>query len=88
MGKVKVKLNLKGINEVMKSSQISAACEAAGQAVASAAGPDYGTHTGVMSYIAYCNVYPDSKEAAKENFEDNTILKAVSAVGLPLTKGG
>ena len=88
MGNVKVELNLKGINEVMKSSEILSACQAAGQAVAQAAGSDYGTESGTINYIAYCNVFPDSKEAAKENYEENTILKAVSAVGLPLTKGG
>lgn len=88
MGKVEVKLNLKGINEVMKSPEILSACEAAGQAVAMAAGADYGTKSGTINYIAYCNVFPESKEAAKENYEDNTILKAVSSVGLPLTKGG
>lgn len=86
MSKVQVKINLKGINEVMKSPEILSACEAAGSAVASAAGSDYATQSGLINYIAYCNVYPDSKEAAKENFEDNTILKAVSAVGLKLTK--
>ena len=86
MGKVEVKLNLKGINEVMKSPEILQAVEEAGEAVAQAAGPDYTTKSGLINYIAYCNVYPDSKDAAKENFEDNTILKAVSAVGLKLTK--
>lgn len=86
MGKVKVKLNLKGINEVMKSPEILSAVEAAGRAVADAAGSDYATRSGTINYIAYCNVYPDSKEAAKENFEDNTVLKAVSAAGLKLTK--
>ncbi len=88
MGEVKVKLNLQGINEVMKSPEIQSACEAAGQAVAMAAGVDYGTESGTINFIAYCNVFPNSKEAAKENFENNTILKAVSSVGLPLTKGG
>ena len=86
MGNVEVKLNLQGINEVMKSPEILSAVEAAGEAVAGYAGADYATRSGVINYIAYCNVYPDSKEAAKENFEDNTILKAVSAVGLKLTK--
>ena len=86
MGEVKVKLNLKGINEVMKSPQIVSACEAAGKAVASAAGGDYITESGTIRWIAYCDVKPGSKEAAKENYEENTILKAVSAVGLPLTK--
>lgn len=86
MGNVEVKLNLPGINEVMKSPEILSAVEAAGEAVASAAGADYATKSGLINYIAYCNVYPDSKEAAKENFEDNTVIKAVSAVGLKMTK--
>ena len=86
MGNVKVKLNLKGINEVMKSQEILSAVEAAGQAVANAAGPDYTTRSGLINYIAYCNVYPDSQKAAKENFDSNTVIKAVSAVGLKLTK--
>ena len=86
MGKVEVKLNLQGINEVMKSPEILSAVEAAGEAVAGYAGADYATRSGVINYIAYCNVYPDSKDAAKENFEDNTLLKAASAVGLKLTK--
>ena len=88
MGKVKVELNLKGINEVMKSPQIMAACEAAGRAVASAAGSEYGTSSGTIKYIAYCNVFPDSKKAAKDNHDNNTILKAVSSAGLSMRKGG
>lgn len=86
MGKVEVKLNLPGINEVMKSPEILSAVESAGEAVAGYAGADYATKSGTINWIAYCNVYPDSKEAAKENFEDNTLIKAVSAVGLKLTK--
>ena len=84
--KVEVKLNLQGINEVMKSPEIQSACEEAGRAVAQAAGSEYGTSSGTINYIAYCNVYPDSEDAAKENFEENSILKAVSAVGLKMTK--
>lgn len=86
MGNVVIKLNLPGINEVMKSPEILSAVEAAGQAVAGYAGADYAIKSGTINWIAYCNVYPDSKEAAQENFEDNTILKAASAVGLKLTK--
>ncbi len=86
MAKVDVKLNLQGINEVMKSPQIQSACEEAGRAVAGAAGSDYGTSSGTIRYIAYCNVFPDSPKAARENYNENTILKAVSAVGLRMTK--
>lgn len=83
---MEVKLNLKGINEVMKSPEILAACEAAGRAVANAAGTDYGTRSGLINYIAFCNVMPESREAKKSNFEENTLIKAVSAVGLKMTK--
>ena len=86
MGDVKVKLNLKGINEVMKSPEILAACEAAGRAVANAAGPDHGIQSGLLDYIAYCDVVAETKEAKRANYEDNVALKAVSAVGLKLTK--
>ena len=86
MGKVEVKLNLKGINEVMKSPEILSAVEAAGQAVASTAGADHGIRSGLLNYIAYCDVVAESKEARKANYEDNVALKAVSAVGLKMTK--
>lgn len=86
MGNVKVKLNLKGINEVMKSPEILSAVEAAGHVVANAAGTEYATKSGLINYIAYCNVYPDSKKAAKENSDNNTIIKAVGAAGLKMTK--
>lgn len=86
MAKVDVKLNLKGINEVMKSPEILAACEEAGRAVAQAAGSDYGINSGTWDYIAYCYVNPQTDEAYKEVYRENTLLKAVSAVGLKMTK--
>lgn len=88
MSKVEVKLNLKGINEVMKSGEIQSACENAARAVGTMSGIETDVQSGTINYIAYANVYPATKEAAKENFEDNTLLKAVSSVGLKLTKGG
>ena len=86
MGKVEVKLNLKGINEVMKSPEILQAVEEAGKAVAQAAGPDHDIESGLINWIAYCNVVATTKEARLANYNDNVALKAVSAVGLKLTK--
>lgn len=86
MSKIKVKLNLKGINEVMKSPEVRAACEEAARAVGSAAGIETEIQSGTINYIAYANVYPASKKAAKENYENNTLLKAASAAGLKMTK--
>lgn len=86
MSKVKVKLNLKGINEVMKSGEILAACEQAARGVGSMSGIDTEIQSGTINYIAYANVYPADKKAAKENYDNNSLLKAVSAAGLKVTK--
>lgn len=88
MAKVQFELNLPGLNELMKSPEMESILDAAGAAVASAAGPDYGHRVHQASFVAICNVYPDSKEAAKENYEENTLLKAIGTVGLPTTKSG
>lgn len=83
---VKFKLNLEGLNELMKSGEMQSALLEAGQAVAQAAGEDYAAEVHVANWIAISNVYPDSKKAAHENYEDNTLLKAVGAVGLRQSK--
>ena len=41
------------------------------------AGSDYAHRTHVASFVAISNVYPDSKEAAKDNYKNNTLLKAM-----------
>lgn len=86
MADVKFELNLKGLNELMKSSEMESALLEAGEAVASAAGADYGASVHQASFVAICNVYPNSEEAARENYEQNTIEKAVGMVGLERTK--
>ena len=84
--KVKFELNLPGLQELMKSEEMQQALSEAGAAVANAAGGDYAHREHVASYVAISNVYPDSKEAARENYESNTLLKAIGAVGLPMSK--
>lgn len=86
MGDVKFELNLKGLNELMKSSEMQSALLEAGKAVANAAGGDYEAEVHTANWIAISNVYPTSKEAAKENYEDNALLKAAGAVGLSMEK--
>jgi hypothetical protein len=77
-------LNLPGLNELMKSPEMQAVLTQAGNAVASAAGGDYGVRTHVASFVAIANVYPDSAKAAKDNFENNTLVKALGAAGLTM----
>ena len=83
---VEVKLNLPGLNELMKSTEMQAHLKRAGQAVANAAGEDYDCATYVINYIAVENIFPTSAKAAVDNSNHNTLIKALGAVGLPLKK--
>lgn len=83
---ITVKLNLAGINELMKSPEIQASLEYAGEAVAAAAGEGYETRSHVINWVAVTNVYPATREAAQDNYRNNTLQKAIGAVGLPVTK--
>lgn len=83
---VKFELNLPGLNELMKSTEMQSVLKEAGKAVAQAAGSDYDAEVHTANFIAISNVYPNSRKAAKENFEQNTLLKAVSSVGLRTSK--
>lgn len=84
MSKSTVKLNLPGINEVMKDPEILAACEQAAREVGSISGIETDIESGTINYIAYANVYPATEEAAKENYENNSLLKAASSAGYKL----
>ena len=85
---VKFVLNMAGLNELMKSPQMETILDAAGESVAQAAGSEYAHRVHQASFVAICNVYPDSQKAASENFRENTLIKAIGAVGLPTTKSG
>lgn len=92
MSKVKFELDLKGLNQLMKSSEMQAVLQQAGERVASRAeadsGEPYGVRVHTASFVAIANVYPDSEGAKADNFENNTVLKALTSSGLPLTKRG
>ena len=84
--KVEVELNLPGLNELMKSSEMQAALRDAGNSVARSAGSDYSCDVDVINWIAIANVFPNSREAAHDNFKNNSLLKAVGSVGLSMSK--
>ena len=86
MADVKFELNLQGLNELMKSPEMQAALDEAGARVASIAGSDYATSAKTGRWIGFCNVFPNSRRAAHENFQDNTLIKALSASGLSMEK--
>ena len=79
--RVRVVLDLKGLNELMKSEGMQNVLNEYGSKIASRAGAmsgaEYGYRTHLANWVAITNVYPDSEEAAKDNYRNNTLLKAV-----------
>lgn len=86
MSEVEFELDLAGLNELMKSPEMETALESAGTAVANAAGGDFGHRVHQATFVAICNVYPESKKAAKKNAKENVLLKALGQVGLSMSK--
>jgi hypothetical protein len=86
--KVRFELDIKGLNELMKSSEMQAALQSAGDAVARSSGKEYAARVHTASFVAIANVYPNSKEAAKDNYENNTLIKGIRGAGLSTKKGG
>ena len=86
MANVKFKLNLPGLNELMKGEEMKEVLLDAAEKVASSAGTDYkaGVHTG--NWIGIANAYPNTQEATRDNLQNNVLLKALGSVGLRMKK--
>jgi len=80
MGNFKFELNLQGLNELMKSAEMNAILENAGQRVANAPSGEYGHRVHTASFCSICNVFPKSARAARDNSKNNTLLKALGSV--------
>lgn len=84
MAKAKFELDLNGLSKLMKSSEMESVLTAAGNAVANAAGSDYSVNVYRAPYVSMVYVDPTSYEAAKDNYENHTLLRAVGAAGLSM----
>lgn len=86
MAEFKFELYLPGLNVLMTCPEMQALLDEAGETVAKLAGNDYGTSAKTGRWVGFCNVFPDSRRAAHENYSENTLLKALSASGLRTKK--
>lgn len=86
MADIKFKLNLKGLNELMKSDGMQSALNEAGEVVARSAGAGYETSDKTGRYIGFCNVFPSDGKAVRDNYKNNTLIKALSSSGLAMEK--
>lgn len=88
MNKVKFKLDLPGLNELMKSPEMqSILSEKGGQVMARANSiaqdndAKYSMSTKTINWIAVTTVRADNSAAIRENLDNNTLLKALGGGG-------
>ena len=71
------KLNLPGLNELMKSPEMCATLNSVAASIQSRAGAGYEIESAhPISFVGIAAVYPATKEARKDNLANNTLLKA------------
>lgn len=89
MNKVDFELDIEGLQELMKSSEMQQILNETATSVADKArmqtgNEDFGHDVRVASYVAIGTVFPQSEAAARASYQDNVLEKSLS--GLPRTK--
>lgn len=83
MDKLNFKLNLSGLNELMKGSEMQSVLNSAANQIAGAAGDGYEVETAhPIRFVAIAAVHASTREARRDNSENNTLLKAAGGVKL------
>lgn len=84
MSKVNFKLNLPGLNALMKSPEMQSILAEKGQNIMNRANmnaqvnnAEYSMNTRAINWIAVTTVRTDNREAREDNYEYNTLLKAL-----------
>jgi len=83
MSEVEFKLNLKGLNELMKSDRMQAVLNDAAGKIAAAAGEGYEVESAhPINFIGIASVRAVTYKAKKDNSENDTLLKALGSVSI------
>lgn len=81
MSRLTFKLNLPGLNELMKSGEMQAVLNGAAAQIAGAAGDGFEVEAAhPISFVAIASVRAATYEARKINSKDNTLEKAAGGV--------
>lgn len=76
--KVKIKLNRAGVRSLLLSSEIAAVVDEAADLVLQNCGSGYAKEPIYMGKNrSNVQIYPATKEAVKDNYSNNTMLKAI-----------
>ena len=86
MAKLRIKLNRKGVRELLQSREMQEACAAVAQDAAARAGTGYEADQGHVGQTRVsARVFPSSAAARQDNYRNNTLLK-VFGTGLKVRK--
>ena len=77
MSKVDFKLNRAGVRELMRSAEMAGICQEHASRVKNAAGDGYEVTVYTGRNRVNASVHADTFEAQNDNFENNTLLKAL-----------
>ena len=77
MSKVKFELNRAGVRELLKSQEALGVCRDYANRVQSRAGEGYEVTTFVGANRVNASVHADTVQARRDNFNNNTLLKAL-----------
>lgn len=77
MTKLEFKLNEQGVRELLQSDAMRGIIASAAAEKARQAGPGYESEVNMGKKRLYANIYPGSAEAAKDNYEHNTLEKVI-----------
>lgn len=78
MSNVKFKLNLAGLNELMKSAEMQSTLNAAAGQIQARAGAGYEVESAhPISFVAIASVKAANYKARLDNLKNNTLLKAM-----------
>lgn len=80
MSKVKFDLNSKGVNQLLKSSEVQSALSSIADNIQAKAGVGYEKDTYVGKNRANSMVYADGIKAKVDNSKNNTLLKAARSI--------
>ena len=75
--KIKFELNRSGVRELLRSDEMMAVCKQYADGIQARAGAGYESDTYVGKNRVNASVYPATKEAYRDNLDNNTLLKAV-----------
>lgn len=76
MSKVKFRLDRDGVRQLMQSAEAMSVCEQYAHAIQNRCGEGYEVTTYVGKNRANASVHAATVEARRDNYENNTLLKA------------